>query len=77
MRIPVTLARACVLAAAVWNPANSQTVVEEIHVTGTPLKSRPDELAQSVTVLRDETLDRIRATNLGETLSGQLGVSAS
>ena len=77
MRTSIHALRASVLAALTAGPAIAQTVVEEIHVTGTPLRSRPDELAQSVTVLRDETLERIRAANLGETLSGQLGISAS
>ena len=55
----------------------AQAVVEEVHVTGVPINQSPDELAQSVTILREETLDRVRNTNLGETLAGQLGISAS
>lgn len=55
----------------------AQQIIEEIHVTGVPLEQSAAELAQSVTVLRDESLDRIRSGNLGETLANQLGVSAS
>jgi iron complex outermembrane receptor protein len=55
----------------------AQQPIEEIHVTGTPIEHSADELAQSVTVVSGATLDRIRAANLGETLAGELGVSAS
>lgn len=68
---------AATLAAILCSNATAQQVVEEIHVTGTPLESRPDELAQSVTVLSGETLERVRAANLGETLASQVGISAS
>ncbi|HEY8519491.1 MAG TPA: TonB-dependent receptor [Gammaproteobacteria bacterium] len=57
--------------------AGAQAVVEEIHVTGVPLRREAAELAQSVTVLRDQTLDRIRGTSLGETLARELGVSST
>ena len=57
--------------------ATAQTVIEEIHVTGSALRSNPNELAQSVTVLSGENLNRVRAANLGETLASQVGVSAS
>ena len=70
-----TLAAAAAL--TIGHRATAQTVVEEIHVTGTALQSSPGELAQSVTVLSGETLQRVRAANLGETLAGQVGVSAS
>jgi iron complex outermembrane receptor protein len=68
---------AAALAAILGSTATAQQIVEEIHVTGTPLESSPDELAQSVTVYSGETLERIRAANLGETLAGQLGITAS
>jgi iron complex outermembrane receptor protein len=68
---------AATLAAIFIDNVTAQQVVEEIHVIGTPLESRPDELAQSVTVLSGETLERVRAANLGETLAGQVGISAS
>jgi len=55
----------------------AQEVVEEVVVTATPGNQSTNDLAQSVTVLSGEALDRARATNLGETLEGQLGVSAS
>jgi iron complex outermembrane receptor protein len=55
----------------------AQAVTDEVVVTGVPHDRSPTDLAQSVTVIRDETLNRVRNTNLGETLSGQLGVSSS
>jgi iron complex outermembrane receptor protein len=48
-----------------------------VVVTGVPHDRAPGELAQSVTVLRGDALDRARAANLGETLANQLGVSSS
>ena len=52
-------------------------VIEEVHVTAVLRDRSPNELAQSVTVVQEQTLERITSTNLGETLSGQLGVSSS
>ena len=50
---------------------------EEIVVTGTARDARLGDLAQPVTVLRGEALDRVRAATLGETLTSELGVSSS
>jgi iron complex outermembrane receptor protein len=50
---------------------------DEIVVTGVPRERTAGELAQSVTVVGGEELDRVRAANLGETLAGQLGVNSS
>jgi iron complex outermembrane recepter protein len=50
---------------------------EEVVVTGVLRDRAPGELAQSVTVVRGDTLDRIRAANLGETLANEVGVSSS
>ena len=57
--------------------ARGQHPVEEVTVVGTLREQSTAELAQSVTVLRDDELDRVRASNLGETLEGELGMSAS
>ncbi|MGI9259985.1 MAG: TonB-dependent receptor [Gammaproteobacteria bacterium] len=57
--------------------AFTQHSQEEIRVIATPQDHTIAEMAQSVTVLGDETLRRIQSTNLGETLAGELGVSAS
>jgi len=57
--------------------AGAQQATEEIVVTATPLRQSADELAQSITVIAGEELERVRAANLGETLEGQLGMSAS
>lgn len=56
---------------------SAQHGLEEVVVTATPRNRSTLEIAQSVTVLHGEELDRSRATNLGETLEGQLGVSAT
>ena len=52
-------------------------VVEEVHVTGVLRDRSANELAQSVSVVREQTLERITSSSLGETLAGQLGVSSS
>ena len=51
--------------------------IEEIFVTGVLRERAPDELAQSITVIREQELERIITRSLGETLAGQLGVSSS
>jgi iron complex outermembrane receptor protein len=60
-------------------PAESQQHedTDEIVVTGVPRDRAAGELAQSVTVVASDELDRVRAATLGETLAGQLGVSSS
>src|SRR5690606_37260977 len=66
------------LAAIVIPPvADAQHGLEEVVVTATLRDQSVNEIAQSITVLSGEALDRARGTNLGETLEGQLGVSAS
>ena len=50
---------------------------EEIIVTGVPRDRAAGEIAQSVTVVGGDELDRVRASTLGETLTNQLGVSSS
>jgi iron complex outermembrane receptor protein len=70
-----------VLAILVGSGASAQPhlpgPIEEIQVIGTPHRESPSELAQSVTVLRDAALARAQSGTLGETLAGELGVSAS
>jgi iron complex outermembrane receptor protein len=51
--------------------------VDEIIVTGVPRDRAAGEIAQSVTVVASDELDRVRAATLGETLANQLGVSSS
>jgi iron complex outermembrane receptor protein len=60
-------------------PAEAQTEAspDEIVVTGVPQQRAPGELAQSVSVVSGDELDRARAATLGETLANQLGVSSS
>jgi iron complex outermembrane receptor protein len=57
--------------------AHAQTVSDEVVVTGVPHDRAPGEIAQSVTVMRGDALDRARAGNLGEMLASQLGISSS
>jgi iron complex outermembrane receptor protein len=81
MNLPEPFSKRCVsiAIAALCMPiaARAQHGLEEVVVTGTPRNQTAGELAQSVTVINAETLDRVRGTNLGETLEGQLGMSAS
>jgi iron complex outermembrane recepter protein len=57
--------------------AQNHESVDEVIVTGAPRDRTAAELAQSVTVVASDELDRVRAATLGETLAGQLGVSSS
>ena len=50
---------------------------DEIIVTGVPRDRAAGEIAQSVTVVASDELDRVRAATLGETLANQLGISSS
>jgi iron complex outermembrane receptor protein len=79
-RSPLALAVACALGSALAPLAHSQQTPgtpDEMVVTGVPHDQAPGEIAQSVTVIRDETLNRIRGGSLGETLANQVGVSSS
>ena len=70
-RLPVALAVG--LPVIAW----AQSPPDEVVVTGVPHDRSPTDLAQSVTVLREDNLNRARGANLGEALAGQLGVSSS
>lgn len=65
--------------AAISLPAvgRAQHDADEIIVTATMRDQSIEDIAQSVTVVAGDTLNRVRATNLGETLESQLGMSAS
>ena len=67
------------LLGAALAPAQAQTEAppDELVVTGVPHERAPGELAQSVTVVAGDELDRNRAATLGETLANQVGVSSS
>jgi iron complex outermembrane recepter protein len=60
-------------------PAQAQDheAVDELIVTGVPRDSLAGDLAQSVSIVSGDELDRIRSSNLGETLANQLGVNSS
>ena len=72
-----SLAFPCLVAAQHEHDDTGVHVVEEVHVTGVLRERSANELAQSITVIREQTLERITAGSLGETLAGQLGVSSS
>ena len=55
----------------------AQQEVEEVQVIATPQNQSVAELAQSVTVLGGDELQRAQSASLGETLAGELGVSAT
>jgi iron complex outermembrane recepter protein len=57
--------------------AQSENPPDEIVVTGIPHQRAPGELAQSITVVAGDELDRSRAATLGETLANQVGISSS
>jgi iron complex outermembrane receptor protein len=79
-RSPLALAVACALGGALPPLAHAQAAPDapdEVVVTGVPHDQAPGDIAQSVTVVRDETLNRIRGSNLGETLANQVGLSSS
>ena len=51
--------------------------LEEIHVTGVLSERSANELAQSISVIREQTLERIAAPIWVRRFPGQLGVSSS
>src|SRR5688572_32745651 len=65
----------CALARHVQAQDHEDT--DEIIVTGVPRDRAAGEIAQSVTVVASDELDRVRAATLGEALASQLGVSSS
>jgi iron complex outermembrane receptor protein len=65
------------MASSLPSITDAQHAVEEIKVIATPMDRSVAELAQSVTVLGGEELQRVQATSLGETLAGELGISVS
>jgi iron complex outermembrane recepter protein len=73
----VALVAYCALPRAHAQSVHGTSEPEEIVVLGTPRRQSADELAQSVTVLRGEALERAQSVNLGETLSAELGVNSS
>ncbi len=65
------------IAAPAWSQAPPDSPPDEVVVTGVPHQRGPGELAQSVSVVTGDELDRSRAATLGETLANQVGVSSS
>ena len=67
----------CICAALAAPAIYAQHATEEVRVIATPHERTIAQLAQSVTVLSNDELQRAQNTNLGETLADQLGMSAS
>jgi iron complex outermembrane receptor protein len=61
----------------VAGPAWGAEQIEEIVVTAAPLNRSVDDLTQPALVLTQEALLRKAASSIGETLAGELGVSAT
>ena len=74
---PLLFAVALLGAAVASAQAQTEAPPDELVVTGVPHERAPGELAQSVTVVTGDELDRNRAATLGETLANQVGVSSS
>ena len=58
-------------------PPVAHEVLQEVVVTASPLRSRPLETAQPVSVLAGDDLRRNLAASLAETLAREPGVSSS
>ncbi len=65
------------LAFAAPSLLGAQPAIEEVRVVATPHDLAPTEVAQSVTVLAGDRLQRSLRRTLGETLAGELGVSST
>jgi iron complex outermembrane recepter protein len=71
------------IAAAQDKPADPATapstppLIERLTVTASPLARDTLEIAQPATVLRGDALRRAQAATIGDTLSGEIGVSSS
>lgn len=63
--------------AAADSPSSPIAVAEEVVVTADPLRRADSHLAQPVSVLRGETLQRQPLRNIGEAVSNQLGVNSA
>lgn len=77
VRLPLAPLALGVLSVILPPAVVAQHVLEEVVVTATPRDQVTTDLAQSVTVVAGDELNRTRSSNLGETLESQLGMSAS
>ena len=78
INLSVRAAVASALSVAVCSVASAQEArVEEVVVTSTALHENPLEVAQPTEVVSGDELRRQVAASLGETLSGELGVSST
>jgi len=59
------------------NDDDHHHVIDEVIVSATPLERTVQELAQPTSVVDGDALTRKQAASIGETLAGELGVSAT
>lgn len=75
--------RVSVLAIATTAAAQEEPVedrhhqIDEITVTATPLSRTVQQLAQPTSVMRGEDLALKQSTSIGETVSGEVGISST
>jgi iron complex outermembrane receptor protein len=74
VRVAASAALICV---SCFQAFGQETRLEEVVVTSTPLHENPLEIAQPASVLGGDELRRQVAASLGETLSGELGLSST
>lgn len=71
------IAVAAVLGATAICPHAQESTVEQVVVTSTPLHENPLDVAQPTSVMAGDDLRRQIAASIGQTLSGELGVSSA
>jgi iron complex outermembrane receptor protein len=80
LRTPGVAALVLAAGTALAQQASSQDshhAIEEIVVTATPLSRTVEQLAQPTSVLSGDDLTMKQSTSIGETVSGELGVSST
>jgi iron complex outermembrane recepter protein len=78
LRVAIAAAlSSCVASLFIAQAVAQETRVEEVVVTSTALHENPLEVAQPTDVVSGDELRRQVAASLGETLSGELGVSST
>ncbi len=75
-RLPVT-AVSLILVQGVNAQQSTDEQIEELIVTASPIVRTQDQFAGSLNLISESELQRAAAANLGEALSGELGVSNS
>lgn len=58
-------------------PEDALQELDRVEVTASPLRNAIDDIAQPITILSGEALNRAKANTLGETVSGEAGVQST